>query len=279
MITIGILTKIFERSTVEEVLAAIAAQQVHRVQFSFLSAGLEALPASVEPEIVHRIRSAAEANAITIDAVSGTFNVIDPDRARLDSNIARFNEVLKAAELLGSSYVTLCTGTRDLDDMWRAHPENSSEEAWRDLITSLEPMLVAAELRKVTLLVEPEPGNVISSAQRARCLLDEMQSSRLGILFDAANLVAESADPNRTMAEGFDLLGPDIKLAHAKELSTAGPGGVPGTGRLDWHAYIDGLQASGYYGPLILHGFDEKHVPAAVSFLRDFKVLASDTLS
>jgi sugar phosphate isomerase/epimerase len=279
MITIGILTRIFERSTVEDVFTAIAGQEIRTVQFSFLSAGLAALPSSVEPEMVERIRSAAEANAISIDAVSGTFNVIDPDRARLDGNMARFSEVLKAAEMLGSPYVTLCSGTRDLNDMWRAHPENSSSEAWKDLIASLEPMLVAAELRNVTLLVEPEPGNVISSAKRARCLLDEMQSPRLGILFDAANLVAESTDLSRTMAEAFDLLGPDIKLAHAKELSAEGPGGVPGTGRLDWHAYIEGLQARRYRGPLMLHGFDEKDVPAAVSFLRDFKVLASDTLS
>jgi sugar phosphate isomerase/epimerase len=279
MIAIGILTKIFERSTVEEVFAAIAAQGLHSVQFSFLSAGLDPLPSVVDSDVAARIRAAAQANGITIHAVSGTFNTIDPDRARLDDNMARFREVLKAAELMGAPYVTLCTGTRDPDDMWRAHPDNSSDEAWRDLLTSLEPMLVAAELRNLTLLVEPEPGNVVSSAEIARCLLDEMQSPKLRILFDAANLVAESTDLNRTMAAGFDLLGPDIRLAHAKELSVAGPGGVPGRGRLDWRAYIDGLYNTGYRGPLILHGFEEKDVPEAVSFLGGFSVLATDTLS
>lgn len=39
---------------------------------------------------------------------------------------------------MGTSVVTLCTGTRDPEDMWRWHPENTSSQAWDELLRSMD---------------------------------------------------------------------------------------------------------------------------------------------
>ena len=68
---------------------------------------------------------------------------------------------------LGASLITLCTGTRDPEDMWRCRPENDSPEAWRDLLMSLAAVIEIAEQFNLTLGIEPETANVISSARKA----------------------------------------------------------------------------------------------------------------
>ena len=72
--------------------------------------------------------------------------------------------------------------------MWRAHPDNNTPEAWRDLVESMKQALAVAEEYDVVLALEPEVANVIDSAQKARRLLDEMQSPYLKVCMDGANI-------------------------------------------------------------------------------------------
>ena len=121
-------------------------------------------------------------------AVSGTFNMIHPDPAQRADGLRRLAVLAAACGALGTRLITLCTGTRDPEDMWRRHPANDTPDAWRDLLASLEVALAAAERHDVFLGVEPEVANVIDSAAKARRLLDELRSPRLKIVMDPANL-------------------------------------------------------------------------------------------
>jgi len=85
--------------------------------------------------------------------------------------------------------VTLCTGTRDRENMWLAHPENRLPEAWADLLETMQGALAAAAETGMALAIEPEHANVVSDAGRARALLDALQAGdRLRIILDPANL-------------------------------------------------------------------------------------------
>src|SRR5829696_10384969 len=97
---------------------------------------------------------------------------------------------------LGTSVITLCTGTRDPEYMWRSHPDNDVPAAWQDLLASMERALEIAEEYEVTLAFEPEVNNVVASAEKGRRLLDDMQSSRLKVVMDAANLFREGELPH-----------------------------------------------------------------------------------
>ncbi len=111
----------------------------------------------------------------------------------------------------------------------------------------------------------------MDSACKARLLLDTLGSPSLKIVMDGANLfhAGELARMAEVLDEAFALLGPDIVLAHAKDLSRDGEAGheAAGTGVLDYDRYLGLLRQVGYVGPLILHGLAEAQVERAVAFL------------
>ena len=270
---LGIFAKSFARPTVEEVFDAVAAHHLECVQFNFSCAGLRTLPDEVELGVLERIRAVAVSRKISIAAVSGTCNMIHPDLSLRSDGLQRLRVIISACSYLGTNLVTLCSGTRDPENMWRLHRDNSSPDAWRDLLSSLEEILEVAELHDITLGIEPEINNVIDSAHNARRLLDELGSSNLKIVMDAANLFHPDELPrgNQVLDEAFDLLGSDIVLAHAKELGRDGHAGnlALGAGVLDWDHYLALLRQANVIGALIMHGFEEHEVGASAAFLGD----------
>ncbi|MBI3414620.1 MAG: sugar phosphate isomerase/epimerase [Verrucomicrobia bacterium] len=269
---LGIFAKTFARASVEETFAAVASLGLHCVQFNFACAGLPSLPDEIDPALLQRIRRAAAARGIAIAAVSATFNMIHPDAQQRGEGVRCLGVVAESCAILGAKTATLCTGTRDPENMWRWHPDNNSLAAWRDLLATLAEAVALAEKHGVSLGVEPETGNVINSARKARQLLDELKSPRLKIIMDAANLFHPGDLPRQReiIDEAFALLGGDIALAHAKQLGTDGHAGnlALGTGVLDWRHYLASLRRANFAGPLIMHGFEEAAAAASVDFLR-----------
>jgi sugar phosphate isomerase/epimerase len=267
---LGIFARTYGRPTVEAVFDAVAADGFARVHFNLSSAGLPAMPGALDPDALAPIRAAADARGIAIETLSGTFNMIHPDPAVRRQGLARLRVLAGAAAPLGSGIVTLCTGTRNPENMWHRHPDNDSAAAWRDLLAAMSEAAAIAEEHGIALGIEPEPGNVVSSAARARRLLDEIGSARLGIVYDPANLI-EGVAPERvaaTIDEAFALLGDRIISAHGKDRDAMGTVVPAGLGVVPWPRVLAGLAATGFSGPLILHGLDEAEVPAAVRALR-----------
>ena len=270
--TLGIFAKTFARPTVEEVFDGVAHHGLRCVQFNFACAGLPNMPDQINPEMLGRIRRAATERQIAIAAVSGTFNMIHPDKVQPREGIRRLRVLASVCSEIGASTITLCTGTRDSENMWRRHPDNDLADAWLDLVGAMSQALAIAEEFSLTLGIEPEVGNVVDSAPKARRLLDDMKSPRLKIIMDGANIFHPEKLPRmrEILDEAFELLGRDIVLAHAKELGGDGHAGglALGTGVLDWDHYFALLKESSYKGPLIMHGFEERDLGASVDFLR-----------
>ncbi len=269
---IGIMAKTFTQPTLAGVLDAVQSHSLHSVQFNMACAGLPPMPERIDPELCDTIRREMAARDIEMSAVSGTFNMIHPDPRHRRDGLRRLRVLAAACKGLGTSVITLCTGTRDAENMWRRHADNDLPEAWRDLIATMREALQIAHEFGVTLAFEPEVSNVIDSAAKGRRLLDEMQSPRLKVVMDAANLfhTGELARMRQVMDEAFDLLGRDIVLAHAKDLSRDGEAGheAAGKGVLDYDYYVQLLRSANFDGPLILHGLDESQVPECVAFLK-----------
>jgi len=269
---LGILARTFVRPTLTAVLDAVKAHGLNDVQFNLACAGLPPMPDRLDPDLCDRIRQEMAVRKLTMVAVSGTFNMIHPDLSERQRGLRRLATLAAACRRLGTSVITLCTGTRDADDKWRYHPDNASPEAWRDLVTAMQTALQIAHDRDVTLAIEPEVSNVVDSATKARRLLDEMGSPHLKIIMDAANLFPAGTlqHQHKILDKAFALLGADVILAHAKDLSRDGEAGqqAAGTGRLDYDHYLSLLQGSGFDGPLLLHSLAESQVDQAVRFLQ-----------
>lgn len=269
---LGIFARTFARPSVEATLDAVAAHGLNCVQFNLACAGLPTLPEVIEPALGDRIALAFEARGLRMAAISGTFNLIHPDPAHRRDGLRRLGVLAAACRGLGTSIITLCTGTRDPVDIWRRHPENDSPGAWRDLVDALRIALESAEAAGVTLAVEPEPGNVIDGAPKARRLLDEIGSPQLKIVIDPANLIPD--DTGAILDEAFALLGPDIVLAHAKDRDRHGVSGhvEPGSGVVDFGRYGSLLRRHAGNVPLIIHGLDESQVAGGVAFLSELLI-------
>jgi sugar phosphate isomerase/epimerase len=269
---VGIFAKTFVRPTLGEVLDAVTVHGLYTVQFNLACAGLASMPEVIEPALAAAIRQAHAQRGIIMAAVSGTFNMIHPDLVQRRAGMDRLRVLAAACADLGTRLITLSTGTRNANNMWAAHPDNQSAAVWADLLAAMAAAVHIAEEAGVTLAFEPEVSNVVDSAARARQLLDEIRSPRLKVVMDGANLFHAGELPQmpRILHEAFDLLGDDIVLAHAKDLSHDGAAGheAAGQGVLDYELYLRLLHDSGYCGPLILHGLSEVQVVGCVAFLQ-----------
>jgi sugar phosphate isomerase/epimerase len=265
---LGIFAKTFSRPTIEELFQSIASCGIHSVQFNLTCARLDPLPKHLPSELVQRIADAAEQATIELSAISGTFNMAHPDPLDRRGNLLKFDVLCEVAARLRIPVVTLCTGTRDPVDMWKWHPENDSAEAWDDMVQSIESALIAAEKNNLILAFEPESENIVNSASRARKLLNELRSSRLRVVIDPANLIAPGCNQKEVLDEAFALVGDSIVIAHAKDRDKNFQACAAGKGVLDFEYYLQCAKQSGFNGPIIMHGLEEREVAFARYFLR-----------
>ena len=269
---IGIFSRTYERMSLEAVFRQMDRQGIHHTQFNLSSAGMAALPDSVDEETLLTVRALAKKYGITLDALSGTFNMIDPDVDARTRGCRQFETQCRAARLLGIPIVTLCTGSRHPTNKWAWHEDNLTEAAWSDQMRSTEQILRSAQDNGIILGVETEASNIICTPEKARQYLDDVGSSNLKIIMDGANLFRPEQVPRMgsILEEAFDALGKDIVLAHAKDFSLGQDIDfvAAGEGELDFPLYIRLLKQCGYGGPLVLHGLAQSQIEKSVAFLK-----------
>jgi sugar phosphate isomerase/epimerase len=271
VIAIGIFAKTFPGNDPLTVLGSVREAGYRVAHYNMACSGLASLPDAIPAEAAEAVAAAVRDTGVSLAGVSATYNMIHPDPAVRQAGQDSLAAIAAAAHAMRVRLLTLCTGTRDPHDPWRRHPANDAPEAWRDLLAAMELAIAAADGHDVDLGIEPERGNVISSALKARRLLDEMQSPRLRIVLDPANLVETepAAEKRRIIAEAIDLLADRIVMAHAKDRIADGRFAAAGKGVLDYPHYLRCLVESGFDGPLVAHGLDPAEAPPVARFLSE----------
>jgi sugar phosphate isomerase/epimerase len=273
VIQLGIFAKTFDRPDVASCLQAVADAGIPATQFNLSVAGLPTIPDQPVPsDVVNGIRAAADQAGVALAAISGTFNAAHPDPAHRQTYLARFPHLCAAARDLQIGIITLSSGTRDPEDMWRWHPGNTTPQAWADSRSTLQALATLAENHGLTLAVEPEHSNVVATADQAITMLGQIGSPALKIIYDAANLLdPDSYNPAAAAAaitRDIATLGPHIALGHAKELIAGRAPAAPGTGLLPWPLIVQTLHEAAFDGTLVIHGLPETGVPIAVTTLK-----------
>ncbi|MCX5480024.1 sugar phosphate isomerase/epimerase [Kaistia geumhonensis] len=267
---LGIFAKTFPGITPGEVLCAARNAGYETVQYNMACSGLPSLPETIAPPVIDAVSSATRVSGVSIAALSATYNMIHPDLTVREAGRRAFAALAAAAPAMGTRLLTVCTGSRDAADQWRHHPENASPGAWQDLVAEFRHLLPVAERHGIVIGVEPELGNVVSSAAKARALLDLFASDRIGIVLDPANLFEAEPEQERErrIREAIALLGPEIVLAHAKDRHPDGSFATAGDGVVDFPRFIADLRSAGFDGPLVTHGLDAKDAARVSAFLR-----------
>ena len=191
--------------------------------------GMPTLPDRFDPEVCDRVARAFAARGLTMAAVSGTFNMAHPDPLVRRAGLEALHPLALSCTLMDarSSPSAPAPATR-------GHVEAASRQrttsAWRDLSACLREALA------IVVGVRPDARLRARGRQRrrlglrARRLLDEIASPHLKVVIDPANLFHAGELPRmrEILDEAFDLLGPEIVLAHAKDLSRDGEAGPRG---------------------------------------------------
>lgn len=266
---LGIFAKTFDGSQPETVLGAVARAGFSAAQYNMACSGLPAMPDHIGEEQAHSVAAAGASSGVDIIAVSGTYNMIHPDPAVRNSGHRRLAALAERCDAMSTGLITLCTGTRDPVDQWRAHPDNNSPEAWRDLLQAMETAIEIADRYGIDLGIEPELANVVNSADKAKRLIDELKSPRLKIVIDPANLFeVETIERQRTIvSSAIDLLAERIVMAHAKDRTADGDFATAGKGVLDYGHYLRTLRSAGFDGSLVAHGLSASEADGVAAFL------------
>jgi sugar phosphate isomerase/epimerase len=267
---LGIFAKTFPGATPDMVLEASAEAGYSVVQYNMASSGLEPMPDVIPDRTVTDIAAAVHRFGAEIVALSATYNMIHPDVAERARGHRRLDLLASVARALPTRLLTLCTGTRDPNDQWRGHPDNSTPEAWEDLLGSMQIAVAIAERHDVLLGIEPELANVVDSAHKAARLIEDIGSPRLVVVLDPANLFEQATpdDQHRIVAGAIERLAGRIAIGHAKDRSPTGEFATAGRGVLDYRFYLSCLRQAGFDGPLIAHGLAAAEAPAVAAFLR-----------
>jgi sugar phosphate isomerase/epimerase len=267
---LGIFAKTFDGAEPGIVLAAVSAAGFSAAQYNMACSGLASMPGAIPSDVTSAVKSSATTHGVKIVALSGTYNMVHPDLGMRECGHRRLEALAAAASALPTRLITLCTGTRDAEDQWRAHPDNNTPGAWTDLLTSMETAVAIADRHNVDLGIEPELANVVNSAAKARLLIEEIASPRLKIVLDPANLFeAETIDRQRDIVSAaIELLADRIVMGHAKDRTATGVFATAGKGVLDYPHYLARLKAVGFDGSLMTHGLKAYEASEVAAFLR-----------
>jgi sugar phosphate isomerase/epimerase len=262
---IGIFAKTFSGSDPLTVLRAAKTAGYDCVQYNMACSGLASMPDEISDAVINDIQKAVAETGVAIVALSATYNMIHPDISVRAQGLRRLAVLSKAAKALDIPLLTLCTGTRDPDDQWRAHPDNDGAEAWRDLHFEMGKALQATE--GVALGIEPELANVVNGAAKAARLIDELKSQQIKIVFDPANLFEVASAQHGVIAEAIALLSSSIAIVHAKDRYADGRFATAGKGVLDYPHFLDALKSARFDGPIITHGLAAEETADVARFL------------
>ena len=233
---LGIFARTFRRDDTAQVASAVAGAGYALAHWNFAAIGRATLAQDVADDGFAAVRHAFDQADLGIPSVSGTFNMAHPDADHRSRMAARTVRLIGLVPELGADVVTLCTGTRDPVDMWRAHPDNTDPAAWSDLRRTLDPLLEAARDAGIRLGVEPEHANVVHDARAAARLLEELgPDAPIGIILDPANLLTPQTVPRQSaiLDEALDLLGERIIGVQAKDVVASGYSAA-GAGLMDY---------------------------------------------
>ncbi|TVQ22292.1 MAG: sugar phosphate isomerase/epimerase [Spirochaetaceae bacterium] len=165
-------------------------------------------------------------------SVLGVFtNLMEPDDAEREANLKYFERMIQIASHTGIPTVaTECgfiPGRRGIN-------ADTYEQDFDRLKQGLSRLVDYCARYTVDVALEACVLDVVPSAKRARDLIAQVGSSRLKILLDPANYIANSSEYDM-----FRYLGPHIAYLHGKDRKVNDQKGrVVGDGDIDWPLFM-----------------------------------------
>lgn len=222
--------------------------------------------AKLTPEECHRIAQAYRSRHLDIQAIGVYTNLIEPDDAEREKNVAHFVDMMRVARSMGVRVLGTECGSVIVPGKGRDLSASLDERAYPRLVDSVKKLIPEAEKHDCILAFEPYFQDLLGSATATRYFIEEINHPRIRCQLDPANLL-----PHNTLEEMFKALAPYVCALHAKDRKLHVTKGVAaGEGDLDYRKFIALVRQYCPDIPMIIEYVNPKTYQAALTHLRSF---------
>lgn len=224
------------------------------------------------------IRDAFERHGVVIAEVGAWRNLIPPDEKERKAAIDWACERVALADEVGARCCVDFAGTRLPGAAHGPHPDNFLPETEELIVATVREILDAVKPQRTRFCLEMMQNVTPDTVDAYVGLIEGIDRPGFGVHLDPVNILY---DPRTCYANGKVIrdciarLGRWIVSCHAKDLVVKAGLALhvdecrPGTGVLDYRAYVDGLNSLGRDIPLMLeHLPDEEEYRLAGDFVR-----------
>jgi sugar phosphate isomerase/epimerase len=212
-----------------------------------------AWPAYILPEQKQAIRDALAQNKLQISNINSFMmhavsdprqlywhpSWIEPDPNYRRVRVLHTKRALTLAKELGAKCITTEPGGP-------VEPGGSWEAALKLFVEEIKPVAEHAEKEGVLLLVEPEPGLLIETADQFEEFMGHLDSPAVGLNFDIGHHYCVKDEPGPTI----ERLAKYVRHIHLEDIAATRVHHhlVPGEGAIDFAATLKSIKKIGYQG-------------------------------
>ena len=209
------------------------------------------LDTSADSSTIRAYREAALREDILISEVGAWCNPISPDEEERKQALEKCIDGLRLADEIGAACCVNVSGSRNGQNWAGPDMENLTGETLEMVVESTRKIIDAVSPTRTWFTLEAMPWAWPYSADSYISLIKAIDRERFAVHFDPVNLVVSPEIYFRNgemIRDFFKKLGPRIKSCHAKDIilrediyTVQFSELRPGLGRLDYPAYLSGL--------------------------------------
>ena len=216
---IGIRAHDVAYAPLNELIPNIHNQGFHCMHIA-LSKSIKEFKPGVEtmtPGLAMYIKELCAENKVDIAVLGCYLNLCNPNPEKHKEIVEKYKAHIRFASILGCGVVGTETGA--VNEEYKYEPANHSEEALQCFIDNLRPIVKYAEQFGVIVAIEPVWKHIVYTVERARKVLDEIDSPNLQLIFDPVNVLyaGNYEKQDEIIRTAFELCGNDICCMHLKD--------------------------------------------------------------
>ena len=268
---IGIRAHDVAYAPLDELIPNIHKQGFHCMHIALTKSIKEFKPGveTMTPGLAMYIKELCAENKVDVAVLGCYLNLCNPNPEKHKEIVEKYKAHIRFASILGCGVVGTETGA--VNEEYKYEPANHSDEALQCFIDNLRPIVKYAEQFGVIVAIEPVWKHIVNTVERARKVLDAIDSPNLQIIFDPVNLlyVGNIDKQDEIIEKAFDLLLKDIAVVHCKDYVVEGDelkAIAAGTGGLNYPLLLKKIKE---YKPYV-HCTLENTVPENAVATREF---------
>lgn len=268
---VGIRAHDVAYAPLDELIPNIHKQGFHCMHIALTKSIKEFKPGveTMTPGLAMYIKELCAENKVDVAVLGCYLNLCNPNPEKHKEIVEKYKAHIRFASILGCGVVGTETGA--VNEEYKYEPANHSDEALQCFIDNLRPIVKYAEQFGVIVAIEPVWKHIVNTVERARKVLDAIDSPNLQIIFDPVNLlyVGNIDKQDEIIEKAFDLLLKDIAVVHCKDYVVEGDelkSIAAGTGGLNYPLLLKKIKE---YKPYV-HCTLENTVPENAVATREF---------